>query len=212
MFVQSTTLSCAEEDAAQQSTIQVEGFTERTQLFAAEVKKQRAPEEIETICLKESKTEEDKAREKIIETAKSLIGNVRYDYGGKASHMGAEISWGDFDTGLDCSGFVQWVYWTSGYPKELYENLLSTTSIRNSLETISYEELQIGDLGLFGEDRIINHVGIYAGDGLWVHCNATAKTVSVDSVNFTVYKRVPVEKYMENLYSENEIEIRETTE
>lgn len=131
----------------------------------------------------------------IIKTAITLIDNVPYEWGGKAKKIGYDENWYTFENGkqrgLDCSGFVQWVFLTAGAPNDLTQKLVSTRSILNSLPRIKKEELQIGDFGLMNEGEKINHVGIYIGDGNFIHCNSTKKTVSIDKVKFNVFVRIP---------------------
>lgn len=134
----------------------------------------------------------------LIQTAASLVGRVPYLWGGKAKMPGYDNSWWTFNEagkqlGLDCSGYVQWTYLTAGFPSEVYENLYSTSSMLGHYEQVSYDELQIGDIGLLNHGESVNHTGIYIGGGYFIHCSGSADTVtvsSVDSVNFTIFKHV----------------------
>lgn len=132
----------------------------------------------------------------LLSTAASLIGAVPYDWGGKASLPGYDNTWWTFEEdgrqkGLDCSGFVQWVYMTAGYPEDVYSNLLSTGTMLSSLTPISKNELLPGDIGiLHAGDGGINHTGIYVGNDFWIHCNASDGTVSVTAQPFSLYFRV----------------------
>ena len=136
-------------------------------------------------------------RKSLIRTAMSLIGQVPYQWGGKASSAGYDNSWwlylenGD-QKGLDCSGFVQWAFMTAGYTGKVVDNLLSTSTTVNSFERISYDEMLPGDLGLFNNGSLSsNHVGIYLGDGYWIHCSSAANTVTItENVGFNLYVRV----------------------
>lgn len=136
-------------------------------------------------------------RHNIISTALSLLGAVPYQWGGKPSMAGYDTSWWLFNTemqqrGLDCSGYVQWVYMTAGYPAEIYENLLSTSTILSTQQVIPKSMLLPGDLGILhdGTNGTVNHTGIYLGNDYWIHCNATDNTVSISRQNFTIYMRV----------------------
>lgn len=140
-------------------------------------------------------------RECVKDTAIALIGKVDYEWGGKPLVPGYDTRWGTIDAkgkkmGLDCSGFVQWTYWTAGFPEELFTLMLSTSLILDNFEEIPYEDLQIGDLGLLAEKGEVetNHVGIYAGDGMWIHCNSANDTVSMDNFPFKVFRHIPVEE------------------
>jgi len=132
-------------------------------------------------------------RQRIAEVANSLKGEVPYLWGGKALKPGYDPLWWTFDDnnnqrGLDCSGYVQWVYWTAGYPEKMYSKMLSTVSILNAgFPEIDEEDLQVGDIGVkVGAE--FNHTGIYLGkiDGKdqWIHCASKQGTVVISEFNF----------------------------
>lgn len=132
-------------------------------------------------------------RKDLIKVAKTLIGQVPYEWGGKATKAGYDTSWWLFDEnsvqqGLDCSGYVQWVYMTTGFSRDICNQLISTTEILNSsLPEIEKSNLQIGDIGV-KKGLITNHTGIYYGniDGkdMWIHCSSSANTVTVSEFEF----------------------------
>ncbi len=133
-------------------------------------------------------------RKVIVQTALSLVDKVPYEWGGKATHPGYDTIWWSYNEenglqhGLDCSGFVQWTYMTSGFPKEIYEKMQSTSLIKASdLHQITKDELKPGDIGV--TNRLgTNHTGIYIGEGLWCHCSSDKKTVTVSRYgSFSVY-------------------------
>jgi hypothetical protein len=106
---------------------------------------------------------------------------------------GYDTSWWTFNEageqmGLDCSGFVQWVYRSSGYPN--YTLLTSTATILNNTEDITQAELQPGDIGLLNHGESTNHTGIYLGDGYFIHCSSSKNTVVISKFPFTIFKRV----------------------
>lgn len=136
----------------------------------------------------------------VVEVAKSLENKIVYQWGGKPTNAGWNDRWDKASgNGLDCSGFVQWAYWTTtGRP---HMNLGSTYSIAKTQTRIEYSQLQPGDLGMKfhggSTENRTNHVGIYAGKNLlgndiWIHCTGGMKdTVTVDSYSgFTCYYRV----------------------
>jgi hypothetical protein len=125
-------------------------------------------------------------REKLLLTARSLIGKVQYVWGGKGSL-------GVIPTGLDCSGFVDWVFQNSGGGTSLSGG---TTLQWNNSVPISESELLPGDLG-FKQDPFadgINHIGIYTGtkDGqkVFVHCTGGVGVIE-GNVNVFKYWRRP---------------------
>ena len=142
---------------------------------------------------------ESPERYNIVATALSLVGGVPYDWGGKPSQPGYDPSWWTYNEstkrqrGLDCSGFVEWVFMTAGYPKEVYSKVYYTGAIRVNLQEISAEELRPGDIGLKNNtDNGTNHTGIYLGDGKWIHCSSSGGTVVVNNGSFRYYRRAPL--------------------
>lgn len=135
-------------------------------------------------------------RQILVSVAASLIGQVPYQWGGKASAPGYDNSWWTFgdngvQKGLDCSGFVQWAYMSAGYPQDTCAGMVSTSSMLNSLEHISADMLMPGDIGIMhdGSEDKINHAGIYIGNGYWIHCSSSAGTVTISRFDFKVYLR-----------------------
>lgn len=116
------------------------------------------------------KIEGDFTREDIIRVAKSIIGHP-YQWGGKYAKRGSP------DIGLDCSGYVDWVFMqltgkTAGGGGGTAAQFQRTIPI-------SGRELEIGDLGFYYPPNGIppdkfNHVGIYAGkhngSDIFIHC------------------------------------------
>ncbi|MEW5725757.1 MAG: NlpC/P60 family protein [Thermodesulfobacteriota bacterium] len=74
------------------------------------------------------------------------------------------------ETGFDCAGFTQWVFTQNGLP------LPRTPQDQfGSGRPISKEELRPGDLVFYDEGYL--HVGIYAGDGLFIHSPHTGDRI-----------------------------------
>ncbi|GGP19096.1 C40 family peptidase [Silvimonas iriomotensis] len=96
--------------------------------------------------------------------AMSLIG-VKYKWGGKTP-----------ESGLDCSGFVRYVF----------QNALNITLPHNALgmsqsgRDVDRSELKPGDLVFFNTlRRRFSHVGIYLGDNRFVHSPRTGRDIEV---------------------------------
>ncbi len=111
----------------------------------------------------------------IVMRALGLAG-VRYRYGGSSP-----------STGFDCSGFVRWVY------REVYGVELPRSSGAMAVidrPAVALDELKAGDLVFFHiRGRRISHVGIYIGDGRFVHAPRRGGRVRVDALDNSYWKR-----------------------
>ena len=89
------------------------------------------------------------------------------------------------ETGFDCSGFVRAMYQqTVGLmlPRRAEEQAASTARIDR-------DELKPGDLVFFNTlRRAYSHVGIYVGDGKFVHAPRTGAHVRVESMNVSYWQ------------------------
>ena len=127
--------------------------------------------------------------------AASLIGQVPYEWGGKPQKTGYDTTWWSYNPksgdqhGLDCSGFVKWVYMTSGYGEDITAHLNSTYDmLRAGFMRVSANDLKPGDIGVV-EHKHSNHCGIYAGNDEWYHCSSYSDTVVKAPYHFTSYFR-----------------------
>lgn len=115
----------------------------------------------------------------VISTANSLLGKVKYSFG--ANSIGASGGTGD------CSSFVQYVFKQNGL------NLPRTAESQYNSDKgkkVDKNEMQVGDVVFFkGTYKSgISHVGIYAGNGEFIH-NSSAKGKTVkSSLNSDYYK------------------------
>lgn len=115
---------------------------------------------------------------KVIEMGATLIGKVDYSM---EKRQGDGRDNPEF---LDCSSFTAWSFHKSGYSSISYGSTTSTFIDSNKFETISADELQVGDIGLKSSTDATggaNHVGIYCGklkDGtkVWLHCTSSSST------------------------------------
>jgi cell wall-associated NlpC family hydrolase len=105
-------------------------------------------------------------------------------------HMGIPYCWGGTSpsTGFDCSGFVQFVYGNFGIRlgRTTYDQLNNGTQVSRS-------ELIPGDLVLFGYGGSPHHVGIYVGNGSYIHSPRTGDVIRIsplDRGDFLVGVRV----------------------
>lgn len=127
-------------------------------------------------------------RQELAEVAVSII-NWPYQMGGKSPGRGIPTG------ALDCSGYVDWVYYqcfgvsvtdtSNGIPDGV--SMAGTALIWYSCAEISEDELQVGDLGFVADPAElaagkVNHVGIYigqiAGRSAFIHCGGSAYKTS----------------------------------
>lgn len=85
---------------------------------------------------------------------------------------------GNTPKGFDCSGLVHYSYTKAGYP-------MSRDSKSQIAQTIPIDprDLRPGDLVFFSIEGNSSHIGIYAGDGRFIHAPSSGKRVSYASMN-----------------------------
>ena len=92
----------------------------------------------------------------------------------------------DYDAGFDCSGFVRAIYeQTRGLllPHRAAQQAAVTQKIQRS-------ELQPGDLVFFNTlRRTFSHVGIYIGDGKFIHSPRPGAVVRIDDMRANYWSR-----------------------
>jgi len=99
--------------------------------------------------------------------------------------LGTPYRWGgtDPDKGFDCSGLVGYVF-RNALGIELPRVSRDMAKSANSGELITDRaKLAAGDLVFFGRKGRVNHVGIYVGDGRFVHAPSRGKDVTVSSLD-----------------------------
>jgi len=108
----------------------------------------------------------------IAELALSMVG-VRYRYGGAHPREG-----------FDCSGLVYYAFTSNGHdvPRTSRDQF-------NAASKISLAEAAEGDLVFFQDKEKLSHVGIYLGDGRFVHAPSSGGTVSVANIDAPYYQR-----------------------
>lgn len=100
--------------------------------------------------------------------AMSLLG-VAYRFGGNSP-----------ENGLDCSGFIRYVF-----QKSLKVNLPRTSAEMARVgKSINRSELVPGDLVFFNTRGFsYSHVGMYMGNGKFIHAPRTGKNIEVANIN-----------------------------
>jgi len=96
--------------------------------------------------------------------------------------LGTPYRWGgtDPDKGFDCSGLVGYVF-RNALGIELPR--VSREMAKNGELITDRAELAAGDLVFFGRKGRVNHVGIYVGEGRFVHAPRRGKDVQVSSLD-----------------------------
>lgn len=103
------------------------------------------------------------------------------------SLVGTPYTWGGNtpESGFDCSGLVNYVF----------RDMLNLQLPRSSRELAAWgrqdvaaTQLQTADLVFFGQSGIISHVGIYVGDGRFVHAPSSGGTVRLDRLDGSYWK------------------------
>jgi cell wall-associated NlpC family hydrolase len=100
--------------------------------------------------------------------ALGLVGTP-YRYGGNTP-----------DSGFDCSGLVSYVY------RDMLDLRLPRTSgelAQVQGPKIAQDRLAPADLVFFGTRGNVSHVGIYVGEGRFVHAPSTGGTVRLDNLD-----------------------------
>ncbi|MFH1056209.1 MAG: C40 family peptidase [Candidatus Micrarchaeota archaeon] len=101
-------------------------------------------------------------------------------------HIGLHYVWGgeSLSTGADCSGFVHAVA-TKVLGKVFPYRMGATDQYKFLQQRVSKDSLLPGDLLFFSKDggSYMYHVGIYAGDGKFVHASGKKTGVKVSSLS-----------------------------
>jgi cell wall-associated NlpC family hydrolase len=112
-------------------------------------------------------------REEIVQTAESFLG-LPYRWGGSSA-----------DKGFDCSGLAMAVYQLNGLnlPRSSREQYRVGRAVKRS-------ELAEADLVFFATSggKRVSHVGVYTGDGRFIHAPRRGKTIRVGRLSNTYYQ------------------------
>lgn len=109
--------------------------------------------------------------DQVVSLAQSYIGKVSYSYGVR----------NESKLIFDCSSFTQFIYGKAGVSLKW-----GTSSQKSQGTAVSRANLKKGDLIFFDtvgtNNGVINHVGIYMGDGNFIHNTPSANGVTVNSL------------------------------
>ena len=90
--------------------------------------------------------------------------------------------------GFDCSGLINYVY----RAKAAVSPPRSVSGLVQWGATVSPEDVQTGDLAIFGQGSGASHAGIYVGEGRFVHAPSTGGEVRLDHLKSTYWAKQQV--------------------
>ena len=149
----------------------------------------------------------DPERRAVVETACRLVGKVNYFWGGKSRVIGWDERWGQIKKvtasgsstsgtyrpfGLDCSGFVDWVFYNMTGGSYIIGHGGGAHSQHGYCTAITWDQATPGDLVFYPGDT---HVGIVGGrdengELLIIHCTYSKNNVVItDKSGFTSIAR-----------------------
>lgn len=120
----------------------------------------------------------------ILEARSRISGAIAYTK--SAMKVENEYLWGGtVPPNFDCSGLIQAAFCAQGIwlPRDAYQQEEFVTSI-------SQTELEAGDLIFFGVGEKANHVGMYLGEGKYIHSSGKEKGrngIGIDSLKESAY-------------------------
>lgn len=97
---------------------------------------------------------------------------VPYRYGGHSP------------AGFDCSGLVHYSYSRAGKPVAR-----TTAALWNTLTPVEARQMRTGDLLFFRIEGKMSHVGLYLGDGRFVHAPSSGRSVTIEDLDDEYYRR-----------------------
>ena len=142
------------------------------------VEAEQTPDALDRFIVQRSLAASAPVRDKagdVVLTAMNFLG-VRYRRGGST------------ETGFDCSGFTRHIVETSlglVLPRRVDEQASAP-----GLASVRRDELRPGDLVFFNTlKRTFSHVGIYVGDGKFIHAPRPGGEVRVEDMGFTYWRK-----------------------
>ena len=146
-------------------------------------------------------------RRAVVKAALSLVGKVNYFWGGKSEVIGWNYRWGQLQKvtaagsvtsgtyrpyGLDCSGFVDWVFYNASGGTYLPSNGGGAAMQHTNCVDIAWKDAQPGDLVFYPNDEHVGIVGGWNENGelLVIHCSSEVDgTAMTSETEFTCAAR-----------------------
>lgn len=121
---------------------------------------------------------DDAVLNQLVETAAAYLG-IPYKWGGERP-----------STGMDCSGFLQYVYKQHGVQLPHYSGYQAAMGAE-----VTVSEIKPGDLIAFGFP--VHHVGMYIGEGKYIHAPRTGDVIKISLLSarndVNTVRRFPVQ-------------------
>lgn len=112
----------------------------------------------------------DRVGDKAARVALDQVGTP-YRYGGSTP------------SGFDCSGLVHYSY------RQVGKSLPRTTAgLWAELAPVDRRNMQTGDLLFFSIEGKMSHVGLYLGNGKFVHAPSSGRTVEIERLDSAFYR------------------------
>ncbi len=135
-------------------------------------------------------------RRKVVEQALTLVGKVNYFWGGKSLVIGWDSRWGKMykvaaagspttgtmrPYGLDCSGFVDWVFYNVSGGSYVLGHGGGVATQHVYCKSIPWEEAKPGDLVFYSGDTHVGIIGGWddAGNIQIIHCESGNNNVVI---------------------------------
>lgn len=135
-------------------------------------------------------------RRAVVEAACSLVGKVNYFWGGKSLVIGWDSRWGTLRKvtadgspttgtfrpyGLDCSGFVDWVFYNAAEGDYIIGHGGGAHAHHTLCTPITWKDAIPGDLVFYPDDTHVGVVGGWDEDGelLIIHCSSGHNNVVI---------------------------------
>jgi Cell wall-associated hydrolases (invasion-associated proteins) len=100
-----------------------------------------------------------------------------------SNFLGTPYLWGGTTpSGFDCSGFTQYVYRHFGISvgRTTYDQIKDGVAV-------SRDQLQPGDLVFYGKGGNPTHMGMYVGNGAYIHAPRTGDVIKISSIDRSDY-------------------------
>jgi len=189
-------INSVDNQAVQTNEQTVEVSNEETKVEVTEVEK-KVEEKAKTVEIKENNQQQSRStrREVNIEDEDIELTSRGKDLSSKNAqivelakkYIGGKYVWGaNGPNAFDCSGLTQYVFAKNG----IGLNRTAAEQAKQGVK-VSKSELEAGDLVFFKKINSVgagvSHVGIYIGNGKFIHASTPAKGIRVDNLSDDYY-------------------------